>query len=132
MPRDSWDLPTADREYVLKLIELVKIGYITDIRHFFMDGLVGYYDCMFSGMSTEVGHLMYRLSDFVPLEQRQIMMIYPSTNGSIIAEDGTWDSLEDFRKAWEGHFSEIPEFDLRIAVPELEPILALPTANPAP
>lgn len=105
------DMPTGDADWLRTLLkeQLGRNGEI-DQESFFSQALLGFYDAMWEGMNVTAGHIVYRLSDSVPRERREAMMIYPSSNGSIITENGNWDSLEDWRKQWEKYHPHIPEF----------------------
>jgi hypothetical protein len=113
-------LPVADYPYLLNQFENFKwyLGITGDIQkarqQFFANLVLANYDCMFDGLDEEVGHIAFRLSDFLPEAERQHLMVYPAENGSVITEDvGKWDSLEDWRNYWQTHHSPIPEFDFR-------------------
>lgn len=83
----------------------------------FSSGLLGYYDAMHESLETDAGHLLYRLSDHVPEEERHSMKIYPCEDGSLIEEGSQvayhWDSLEDWRRKWEEQHSFIPPIDFQ-------------------
>lgn len=72
-----------------------------------MMALLGYYDCMWNGMRSEVGDIIFRISDLMDEEERRMILVYPNRDGSIDAEGGKWDSLEDWRQAWEDQRQEI-------------------------
>ncbi|HLD83879.1 MAG TPA: hypothetical protein VI979_03430 [archaeon] len=114
--------------YLLELAEMKGRGEISDER-FFSLALLGFYDAMNPALTAADGHMIYRLSDFVPEDRRRTMRIYPCRTGSIIMPSdeildaskhpyeyelgggpNNWDSLEDWRKQWERiHRNNIPE-----------------------
>lgn len=123
-----WGLPIADTAYLRENLKVLRwyVGNGGDReegrKHFFSSVLLGYYDALWDGLDKTAGHLLYRLSDFLHEDERKRMMIYPSSDGSIIdAELGSWDSLEDWRAHWEKTHPVIPEFDFQkhLGIPEL-------------
>jgi hypothetical protein len=81
---------------------------------FFKLALYPYYDCLWKGVNVNCGHFIYRLSDHLPKEKREIITIHSSESGSIITEFGLVDSLEDWRHIWEKEHKEIPTFQKEI------------------
>lgn len=80
--------------------------------------LAAYYDSYVSpdGITPAFGHALYRLTDFIALEERLRIEIYPKRGKD-------WYMLEDWRHAWETDFpAGIPELpataieDLRKAI----------------
>jgi len=129
---DDYEEPVADAAWFKKNLEHIKKfinegGNIQQARELLFSAiLVGYYDCMWGGMDRDVGHLLYRLSDFIGEEERRQMMIYPSEDGMIFDYDlFLWDSLEDWRKQWEKSHPIIPEFDFQKHLEAIQ-ILRLP------
>lgn len=112
---DHWSFPSADIKHLKELADLVKKEPDFTLRLFFACGLEGYYSPLWSGMTKDCGDVLYRLSDFIPRQQRETMPIYPSPEGSIVNEDGgVWDSLEDWRMQWEKQNESIPFFQTEI------------------
>lgn len=76
--------------------------------------LLGYYDAMWDGLTEEAGHIIYRLSDFLPVDKRMRLSVFSSKDGSIVELMGDGDewlvsaSLEDWRKEWRRAHKEIP------------------------
>lgn len=97
-----------------RLGELAKaLGPVKDfegLELFFGLALKFYTDPTEPGMDTQVGHMIYRLSDSVPQDIRKKIAIYPNEEGLIVEQGVHWTSLEDFRTEWEGRYSHIPEF----------------------
>lgn len=120
------DLRLMDIEHLKKLSKAVKESKMNDINEkiffFFNYALLPYYEDVFwDGLANDAGHIIYRLSDILPKEERQNMIIYPSDNGSIIMNNSAWDSLEDWRKKWEKiHNGNIPDFTRRLPSSMLE------------
>lgn len=117
MPKyeDPWKdgLPSGDSNYLRKLVQDYKKrgDHIPDLETFFSMALLPFYDVMWTGLKRDVGHVIYRLSDFVPEEERCQIGIYPSRTGSIIdGKYGLWNSLVDWRRQWERQHLYIPEF----------------------
>lgn len=73
---------------------------------FFREALTPYYDCMYSGLQSNVGHIIYRLSDNVEESLRRKIEIYPNLNGN------GWVSLEDWRNEWTADNTHIPNVNL--------------------
>lgn len=96
----------------------------------FSFGLLGYYDAMHGGLKTDAGHVLYRLSDHVPEEERRSMEIYPSRDGSLTVEGNPWDSLEDWRRAWEKHYPFIPPIDFQALLKTHGKLLNAPETSP--
>lgn len=115
-PFKEFELPIADIPYLKNLSRYCLNVFHDDpvmARAFlFRLGLVGFYDCMWDSMKVEVGHILYRLSDFVDESERKQIWIYPSKIGTIVDEYDRCDSLEDWRKQWAKMHHIIPEFDL--------------------
>lgn len=108
------ELPLGDIPYLQELAKWYSENRELPLRHFFSRAIVPYYDPMWDGLKIDAGHIIYRLSDVIPPEERATMEIYPSNTGSIIQlEDNTcprWDSLEDWRTHWKRHHPIIPEY----------------------
>jgi len=113
---EFYRLPTADLAYLRSLLQWHKDHPdLFSIETFFCQALLGYYDCMWSGMNQEVGHLVYRLSDSVPEEERGRIPVYPGIDeGSLILENNRWYSLEDWRRCWEKQNPIIPHYTLQL------------------
>jgi len=82
-----------------------------DLERFFSLAIMPFYDCMHGGIERMAGHVLYRLSDFLPLEHRKDIYIYPDSSdssGSLVVDDSSWHSLEDWRKEWESLNPHIP------------------------
>ena len=107
-------------EYLWELVENYKDAQKHEYKElsldwFFTMALLPYYDVMWTGLRPEVGHLLYRLSDRVPEQERKDTEIYPASGseGSIIDQDGgRWHSLEDWRASWKKAHPIIPEVTL--------------------
>jgi len=110
------ELPVGDIDWLRKLVSQYKDNPELSVEFFFRFALLGYYDGMWSGLQRICGDVVYRLSDFVLPEDRKKMLIYPSSNGSLITDDCPWDSLEDWRGEWEKSRGAIPFFQ-----PQLPP-----------
>jgi len=88
------------------------------VEGFFSWALLPYYTPFFSGdfygLGKNAGHIIYRLSDFIPEDERRNIPIYPSKDGTLLMKqlEGNiqWDSLEDWRKSWEKDHPIIPDF----------------------
>jgi hypothetical protein len=94
--------------------KLVKIyrKHEMEMDFFFFCALMPYYqteECE-TYLDQLAGHVIYRLSDSIPKEKREIMHVYPNNEGSLIIDEHKWDSLEDWRKQWEHINPVIPEF----------------------
>ena len=61
-------------------------------------------------LPTNTGNILYRLSEFIPEEERMKIAVYPSEDGPIVQGGAHWDSLEDWRKEWASGGMEIPYF----------------------
>lgn len=103
-------LLVGDIDWLRTLASQHKDNPELSVEIFFKFALVGYYDTMWSGLQRICGDFVYRLSDFIPLEDRKKMLIYPSRNGSLIIDDHLCDSLEDWRGKWEKSRGAIPFF----------------------
>jgi hypothetical protein len=119
------DLRLMDIEHLKKLVKAINEFESNDketkIRLFFSYALLPYYEDVFwDGMKAEAGHIIYRISDLLPLEKRHCIEIYPSSHGSICINDHYWDSLEDWRKQWEVYNPVIPDFTRKIPSSLLE------------
>jgi len=77
----------------------------------------------YDSVDTEVGHILYRISDFIPEGQRKTIAIYPFDEGSLTIDDTRWYSLEDFRKFWKSINPIIPE--IVKSLPEVKAALQL-------
>lgn len=135
---DYWRLHIADIPCLRKNLEALRKyidegGDLEKGREFFFSStLLGYYDAMWEGLNIDVGHILYRLSDFLEEDKRKRMMIYPSSDGSILdTEAGQWDSLEDWRQQWEKLHLVIPEFDFQKRI-EGKNLLQLPEKTSRP
>lgn len=107
-----YSLPVGDIESlkrVFECIEGIQKSHDEDgtewdsfrkLKFFFMQALYPFYDCMWDGMETKVGHIIYRLSDLVPIELRTKIVCYLGK-----------DTLENFRKEWEENYNNIPELN---------------------
>jgi hypothetical protein len=119
IPPRGWrdGLPVGDVPNMLSCFEFFKIlseetGDTEKARNmFFGHVLLGYYSPMFDHLTRDVGDVVYRLSDFLSDTERQAINIYPSDLGSLIVDGDRWDSLEDWRLAWERNRPLIPYFD---------------------
>jgi hypothetical protein len=59
------------------------------------------------------GHILYRISDFVPEQLRRKIQVYESDKGSLIEKNlisTRWASLEDWRKVWKDKHPIIPDY----------------------
>lgn len=124
----SDELPIGDIEYLKRLAKTFKEhrNETGNLEFFFSFALMSFYDCMWEGLGTNAGHVVYRLSDFISEEERSIIKIYPSKDGSIIDEKiYPWASLEDWRKEWEElYHSNIPDFTKKLPSSLLELFVA--------
>lgn len=113
LDEDFWELRLGDTEYLKEIIKVIKEdNKIADpIETFFFYALGPYYCPVgWDGIKRNAGHIIYRLSDFLPEEKRSNIAIYPSEHGSLIVNNYPWDSLGDWRKKWEKHYPNgIPE-----------------------
>jgi hypothetical protein len=110
------ELSVGDISWLRTLASQYKDNPELSTEFFFEFALLGYYDVMWSGLQGICGDFVYRLSDFVPLEDRKKMLIYPSSNGSLVIDDSVWDSLEDWRRRCEKSRGAIPFYQ-----PQLPP-----------
>lgn len=121
------DLPITDVPRLRRLVETYKQHPALTAEWFFTHALLGYYDAMHDGLNVTAGHILYRLSDGFEEEERKKMAIYPSETGSMVipregeeaeffdeGEEDRWDSLEDWRKLWEGHHPFIPQYQRQL------------------
>jgi hypothetical protein len=113
-------LSLGDFDYMRGCFEIFKLhldetGDLQKARElFFKHTLEPYYSPIFDGLNTNVGDVVYRLSDYLTEEERQLMIAYPSEQGSLVFDDNPWDSLEDWRKQWEhNRQNSIPDFDFQ-------------------
>jgi hypothetical protein len=100
--KESGYLPDSTLETLRELVYLhrdhpdeISVEYV------FKQALLGYYDPMWNGLRQEAGDIIFRLSDFIPREEREKIDVYPSQNGSLSIRGWQYDSLEDWRKQWE-------------------------------
>lgn len=111
--------PVGDIEWIKDLAKTYRENPGMDIGHVFSMSLLGYYDAMWGGLDRNAGHIIYRLSDHIPQEEREKISIYPSETGSIVMDAfGPWDSLEDWRKQWKEGIEKSGE-----TIPILQPQL---------
>lgn len=100
-----------NRDYVRGIIELYK--ETKDSKIFFEQALEPMND-IFVGCPNEMpvlsvyGHLIYRLSDFLPKVEREKIRDYPDENGKILSDGVRWSSLEDWRSFWGERFGPVP------------------------
>lgn len=111
----EFELPIANIQYLKKLSDYCLNVFCDDLARarafLFRLSLLGFYDCMWGGMKVEVGHILYRLSDFINESERKRIWIYPSETGMIVDDYGRCDSLEDWRRQWAKIHPIIPEFN---------------------
>jgi len=91
------------------LAELYSAGHITR-EWFFSLALESYFSPLCDGPFAEMGHIIYRLSDFLLEEERKSILIYPNDDGQILLGSVLWLSLEDWRNEWSLHYPDIPYF----------------------
>jgi hypothetical protein len=108
-----FDERIGDIPYLKELARAIKedrMDFEKGVEWFFHCALLPYYQPIdWDGMNIDAGHIIYRLSDFLPEEKRSKIEIYPNPHGgSLIINDYHWDSLEDWRKQWEKYHSYIP------------------------
>jgi len=108
-----FDERIGDIPYLKELARAIKedrMDFEKGVEWFFHCALLPYYQPIdWDGMNIDAGHIIYRLSDFLPEEKRSKIEIYPNPHGgSLIINDYPWDSLEDWRKQWEKYHSYIP------------------------
>ena len=106
-------MPTADINRLKGIAELHReYPESFTIVYFFAEALEGYYCSLWDGLERNSGHVIYRLSDFIPKDKRENMPVYPSLTGSIVDKGLVqWDSLEDWRNRWEkASNNDIPYF----------------------
>jgi len=94
-----------------------------DLRLFFSMALEPWHSPLYESFKPNVGHIIYRLSDSVPQEEREVMPVCQSRTGSLTIRGKPWYSLEDWRKEWERNNAPIPEFK---KILPLEDMLRLP------
>lgn len=67
--------------------------------------LTPYFDrTAYDGLDPRVGNFLYRLSDFLNVERRRKIEIYPACAGEsadVLIDGNPWYSLEEWRKMWE-------------------------------
>lgn len=103
-PESEPELTQAQLEHIRFLLDFLKKE--SDSKSFFQQffGLALYpgYDTVVSyfGMSHVVGHIVFRLSDFVDETQRKGIVLYPDKRGNLIDNGELCDSLEDWRQHW--------------------------------
>jgi hypothetical protein len=123
-PHDEWGtLPIGDTDTIRTVIERAKalfdmrddLDFADKLHLFFMDALVPYFDCMWSGMDQTAAHIVYRLSDQIPPHIRSAIGVYPQAvrrehmfkvPGNTDREG--WTTLEEWRREWEAHNPNIP------------------------
>lgn len=66
-------------------------------EHFFSTLLYRFYDCMGGGLDDLLGHVIYRISDLLPPDERRGLYVYPNAKGP----DHT---LASWREEWEKKF----------------------------
>src|SRR3989338_830086 len=104
---DSLYEETFDINDLKELIRRIKEGRQNiSLEELFRAVLGPYYEQQDEepNMDRMVGHVIYRLSDGVPEEERRRMAIYPFSTGSLIPRQDSLrvcDSLEDWRGHWE-------------------------------
>lgn len=112
MFEDDFESRIGDIPYLKELAKAIKeeINNEKKLEIFFSYALLPYYQQIdWDGIKTDAGHIIYRLSDFLPEEKRSKIAVYPNRNGgSLILNDNPWDSLEDWRKQWERYHTYIP------------------------
>ena len=115
-------LPIGDFDKIRRTFKLLKalsevnpdLTDLDKLTFFFRNVLTPYYDCMWDGLKTDCGHLIYHLSSKIPSEIRMTIDVYP-----IIGLE-PWTTLEDWRIEWmQRHLDGIPEF------PQLSEIIEL-------
>ncbi len=111
----SGSLPIGTYEYIKELLTMNTQHNQVSLEMFFSLALVPFYDPMWNGLEETAGHIIYRLSDFVFVEERERIAVYPSEKASIIITDEelgscSWCSLQDWRREWEKYHPIIPEF----------------------
>ena len=91
-------------EYLRNLLSWFKENpEFTSVKDFFIRALEPYYiSCIQGGMKTELGHIIYRLSDRIDKERREQIIVY-SPNGT---------NLEQWREDWETQSDNIPDFSM--------------------
>jgi hypothetical protein len=97
---------------VALLDELRATGEMSEpeLRADFLLRTLGEWDSpMCDGMDTPVGHLLYRLTDFMDPDERRRIRLFRSDDGK--------DTVEDWRREWESLYSgcipEIPQAQLQ-------------------
>jgi hypothetical protein len=129
-----------NRDYVGYLLELYR--ETRDLNLFFDEALDPFND-IFIGCDNEMpvlrvyGHLIYRLSDYMPKPDREKVPNYPDDEGKIIIDGNKWSSLEDWREWWSKTFQPIPNLSEIIGTKYLVddvkslPYSAVPTSSQA-
>ncbi len=105
-----WKLPTIVPDDIKRVWNIIK--GLTDLEHeekiklFFKLALQGYYSPMTDGMKGDAGHIIYRLSDHLTLEERLAIEVYP------------YITLEGWRIDWERHHPQgIPIITVKLLTP---------------
>jgi len=103
--------------------------------YFFRQQLYPYFETWRDGITSEMGHVLYRLADRFPEEDRELMPIYPSDGGTLYLRDsGCWTSLEDWRRDWERMHPEgiptVEEMTGRKALAEMGEFFAASETRP--
>jgi hypothetical protein len=121
---DEWGtLPIGTADTVRRVLERAQalfnmrddLDMDDKLQLFFMDVLLPYYDCMWSGMDQTAGHIIYRLSDQIPPEARHQIGVYPRAvrREQMFKIDPSaptqgWTTLNEWRREWEAHNKDIP------------------------
>jgi hypothetical protein len=95
------------KEFIQALLSLAEQ---VNIESFFFHALETYYetpefreDYNKSRFKVYAGHLLYRLSDYIPMEHREKIRVCLDIDciGKLIINGANWLSLEDWRVEWE-------------------------------
>ena len=98
--RHNTSMFALDAEHVRSLLSLLNSLRATgemsepELRAFFMQHAIGeWYSPLCDGMDTQIGHVLYRLTDFVEAEERASVRLCHG--------EDSWVTVEGWRQEWE-------------------------------